>query len=92
MPADERIVDENLVADYLGIAPGEPVEVDPGRLPIAVNLRTLSTSAGKFVAATDIIDCLNAFAQRNDLPLMADVARQIAEATGAKPSVRLERI
>jgi hypothetical protein len=84
MAVDERIVPEEAVADLLGVAPGRPVSPDIARASVVKNIGVLNALGDRWLHARDLLSALHVFADANDLPLLADVARQIAEATNTR--------
>lgn len=80
----ETIVDEAAVADLLGVSPHTPASPDIARATVVQNIGVLNAVGARWLHAADLIATLNLFAKHNDLPLLADVARQLAEATNTK--------
>jgi hypothetical protein len=84
MPVDEKIVDEAEVAEYLGVAAGRPVAPDIARATVVKNIGVFNAFGDRWIHARDLLSALVAFADNNDLPILRDVARQIAEGTNTR--------
>lgn len=81
--ADETIVAEVEVAEFLGVSPD--ADVTPRLRPNQVrNIGVLNALGDRWLHARDVLGALHAFADSNDLPLLRDVARQIAEGTNTR--------
>jgi hypothetical protein len=76
----EMIVDEAAVGEYLGVAFEQVAR--PRLRPNQVrNIGVLNAVGCRWFNGRDLLAALAAFAEANESPLLADITRQLSEAT-----------
>ncbi len=85
--ADELLVPEDAVREYLGHSKLPSLHVGDLGLSINVNVGLLSMAGQKWANVRDVERMLRAFAANDGIPLLNSIADQLVGASGLEPKL-----